>query len=131
MPGQLAQYTHRVGRTARAGRKGRSISLVGEPDRKMLKMALKQTASGSDTSGTVRHRVIPADAISGMSTKLEDLKEDVSEILKEEKEEKAMRQAEMEMKKGSNMIEHEAEIFGRPKREWFQSEKQKLAAKSE
>jgi ATP-dependent RNA helicase DDX27 len=28
MPGQLEQYTHRVGRTARAGNKGRSVPFV-------------------------------------------------------------------------------------------------------
>lgn len=41
-----------------------------------------------------------------------------------------MRQADMELKKGENMVEHEAEIFARPARTWFQSETEKLAAKS-
>jgi ATP-dependent RNA helicase DDX27 len=40
-----------------------------------------------------------------------------------------MRQADMEIKKGQNMVEHEAEIFARPARTWFQSEKEKLASK--
>ena len=31
----------------------------------------------------------------------------------------------MELKKGQNMIEHEAEIFSRPARTWFQSTKEK------
>jgi hypothetical protein len=39
-----------------------------------------------------------------------------------------LRQADMEVRKGQNMIEHEAEIFGRPARTWFQSEKEKKKA---
>ena len=39
-----------------------------------------------------------------------------------------MRKAEMELKKGQNMIEHEAEIFSRPARTWFQSNKEKQKA---
>lgn len=65
-----------------------------------------------------------------MSAKMADLKDDIADILKEEKEEKAIRQAEMEVRKGQNMVQHEEEIMGRPKRVWFQSEKEKLAAKS-
>lgn len=36
MPNSLRQYVHRVGRTARAGREGRSISFVGEGNEKKL-----------------------------------------------------------------------------------------------
>ena len=39
-----------------------------------------------------------------------------------------MRKAEMELKKGQNMIEHEAEIFSRPARTWFQTTKEKQKA---
>ncbi|KAG9101037.1 nucleolar DEAD-box protein required for synthesis of 60S ribosomal subunit [Ceratobasidium sp. 370] len=120
MPGQIEQYVHRVGRTARAGKKGRSITLVGEPDRKMLKAAIKRSEADK-----IRHRVIPADVVAKMVGKLDKLKTEVEEVLKEEKEEKMMRTAEMELKKSQNMIEHEEEIFSRPKRTWFQTEKEK------
>lgn len=42
-----------------------------------------------------------------------------------------MRQAEMELKKGQNMVEHESEIFSRPARTWFQTEKEKEKAKGQ
>ncbi|KZT44346.1 DEAD-domain-containing protein [Sistotremastrum suecicum HHB10207 ss-3] len=126
MPSQLAQYLHRVGRTARAGKKGRSVTLVGEADRKMLKAAIKHS-SGEDT---VRHRVVPPESILLCSKKLDNIKSEIEAVLAEEKEEKGLRKAEMELKKGQNMLEHEKEIFSRPARTWFQSAKEKEAAAS-
>jgi hypothetical protein len=40
-----------------------------------------------------------------------------------------LRRAEMELKKSENMIEHDAEIRGRPARTWFQSKDDKRKAK--
>lgn len=34
-------------------------------------------------------------------------------------------QAEMELRKGENMIKHQAEIYSRPARTWFQTGKEK------
>ncbi len=39
-----------------------------------------------------------------------------------------LRQAEMELKKGQNMVDHQAEIQSRPARTWFQSGKEKEKA---
>jgi ATP-dependent RNA helicase DDX27 len=37
----------------------------------------------------------------------------------------------MELKKGQNILEHGDEIYSRPARTWFQSEKEKQQAKGE
>lgn len=121
MPGQLSQYLHRVGRTARAGKRGRSVTLVGEADRKMLKAAIKHSG-GEDK---VRHRVVPPEVVESWRTQLEGLQDEIEAVLQEEKESKQMRKAEMELQKGENLLKHEAEIFSRPARTWFQSSKEK------
>ena len=41
MPNTLTHYIQRVGRTARARKKGVSVSLVGETERPLLKQVLK------------------------------------------------------------------------------------------
>jgi len=127
MPGQLAQYLHRVGRTARAGKCGRSVTLVGETDRRMLKAAIKHSA-GEDK---VRHRVVPVETVEGWAEAIKDLENEVKAVLEEEKEAKELRKAEMELSKGQNILEHEAEIFSRPARTWFQSSKEKAKATGE
>ncbi|KAH9982400.1 DEAD-domain-containing protein [Lactifluus volemus] len=121
MPAQLAQYLHRVGRTARAGRKGRSVTLVGEADRKVLKAAIKRATSEDQ----VRHRTLSPEIVAKWAKRLESLKDEIADVLREEKEEKELRQAEMEVKKGQNMLDHEAEIYSRPARTWFQSGRDK------
>ncbi|KAG6813275.1 hypothetical protein H0H92_012689 [Tricholoma furcatifolium] len=129
MPGQLAQYLHRVGRTARAGKKGRSVTLVGEGDRKMLKATIKHGA-GEDQ---VRHRIIPPEVVVKWTESVQGLKDEIAAVLRDEVEEKQasdLRKAEMELKKGENMIEYESEIYSRPARTWFQSVKEKENAQA-
>lgn len=124
MPQNYAIYQHRVGRTARAGRMGRAVTLAGENDRKLLKMAIKNA-----DKRTVKNRVIPQDVITRYRERVEGLTEGVKEVMAEEKEDKALRQAEMEMRKSANLLKHEDEIYSRPAKTWFQtSDEKKLAA---
>jgi ATP-dependent RNA helicase DDX27 len=57
------------------------------------------------------------------------MEDEIEEILKEEKEDKQLAQAEMQVRRGENIIVHEDEIKGRPRRTWFESEQEKKAAK--
>lgn len=124
MPAQLDMYLHRVGRTARAGRHGRAVTLVGEADRKLLKTVLKKS-----TSSQIKHRLVPIEVVTAFVTQLKDLKDEVDHVLEEEKEEKAIRQVEMQITKGDNLIKHRDEIMSKPKRTWFVNEKERANQK--
>jgi len=124
-PASYEIYLHRVGRTARAGRLGRAITLAGEADRKIVKTALKAVKE----SGKIVSRVLAPENIDVLGRTLEELEEEVEAVLKEEKEEKAMRIAEMEVRKGENVMRYQDEIMARPKRTWFATEKEKASAK--
>lgn len=119
-------YLHRVGRTARAGRAGRACTLAAEPDRKVVKEVVKIAKA---QNAKVVSRVIDSKLADQWAKKVEGFGEEVEAILIMEKEERAMGEAEREVLRGENRITFEAEIQGRPKRTWFESEKEKRKAK--
>ncbi|KAG5952910.1 nucleolar DEAD-box protein required for synthesis of 60S ribosomal subunit [Claviceps sorghi] len=124
-PQSLEIYVHRVGRTARAGRKGTAVTLAAETDRKVVKAAVK---AGKAQGAKIISRIIsPADA-DKLQDEIDAMEDDIKEIMQEEKEEKQLAAAEMQVKKGENLIEHEAEIKSRPRRTWFEMEHDKKKA---
>lgn len=125
-PQTLEIYVHRVGRTARAGRSGVALTLAAEPDRKVVKAAVK---AGKAQGAKIISRVIDPAEADKMQAQVDGMEEEIEEILREEKEEKQLAQMEMQVTKGENLIKHEAEIHSRPKRTWFESEKDKKKAK--
>eukprot|EP00980_Cylindrotheca_fusiformis_P029441 scaffold23476_cov125-Cylindrotheca_fusiformis.AAC.9 len=141
MPNQVETYIHRIGRTARAGRGGRSCTLIGEgrrhlmkeimkdaADKKKVNVESKQDKSKSQTA-TIRSRSIPAGVISHFVAKIYSLEEHVEEVLQAEAVARMDRVAEMEAARAQNIIEHSDEIKARPQRQWFASEKDKKMTK--
>lgn len=85
--------------------------------------------AGKAQGAKIASRVVDPAVADEWAAKAESLQEEVDEILEEEKTEKQFAQAEMQVTKGENMMKHEAEIMSRPKRTWFETEKQKKEAK--
>lgn len=125
-PQSLEIYLHRVGRTARAGRTGRACTLAAEPDRKVVKAAVKAART---QNAKIASRIIEVKDADEMQAKVDAYADEIEEILKEEKEDKLLSQAEMQVRKGENIIVHEDEIKSRPKRTWFETEADKFRAK--
>ncbi|KAK1322146.1 DEAD-box ATP-dependent RNA helicase 28 [Acorus calamus] len=124
-PQNITSYVHRVGRTARAGREGCAVTFVTENDRSLIKAIRKRANS------TLLERKVAMKSILKWSQIIEQMEEQISAIFLEEREEKALRKAEMEAMKAENMIEHKDEIYSRPKKTWFVTEKEKkLIAKT-
>lgn len=88
-------------------------------------MAIKSATAGSQ----VKNRVVPAEAIQKYKKKVDKLTPQIEEILQEEKEERALRNAEMQLQKGENMIKHSSDIYSRPARTWFKTNKEKKQPK--
>jgi ATP-dependent RNA helicase DDX27 len=139
MPAQVSNYIHRIGRTARAGRGGRSCTLIGEGRRHLMKAVMKdaaekkkQKSSGGSSrfqTGTIRSRSIPAAVVAHFVQKIQSLEPHVTEVMQAETVAKLDRLADMEATKAENLISHSSEIMARPQREWFASSQQKKMTK--
>ncbi|KAI3636217.1 hypothetical protein MIR68_005569 [Amoeboaphelidium protococcarum] len=110
MPPSYERYVHRVGRTARNNKHGKSVTLVGERERKMVKTVLKNLKPGQ----VAKQRVLPAEVVKKYREQIQSLEEKISTVLTEEKQEKQIKIAEMQLKKGENLIKHADEIAARP-----------------
>ncbi|KAH7728524.1 DEAD box protein box polypeptide 27 [Aphelenchoides avenae] len=117
MPMSMKHYVHRVGRTARAGKAGRSISLVGENDRTLLKSIVKM-----NKGHPLKQRVVAPEVISAYKEKIQVLNDSVKRIEEEEKTERAVRQAQVALEKTEEKLKSGA---GAEERVWFQSSKEK------
>lgn len=119
-------YLHRVGRTARAGRSGRSCTLAAEPDRKVVKTAVKAARS---QGAIVKQRTIDPSDADTWQNKIDEMEDEIEAVLREEKEQKVLANTERDLQKADNIVAHKEEIMARPKKTWFESEADKTAAK--
>ena len=119
-PRTLASYLHRVGRTARAGKKGTACTFMEESDRKLIKAVSKR---GSKLVA----RAVPQHVVEEFHAKVEGMSEQIKEVEYEERAEKHLQRAEMEATKAENLVEHARDIHARQAKTWFQSEREKKA----
>lgn len=115
-PNDLKTYLHRVGRTARAGNKGSSVTLVGENKRNCLKQLIKESRIRNET---LKCRVLKPIDINAFHSSIKTFYPRINAILIQEKEEKLMKVVEIEQKRLTNRLKFEQEIFSQPKRTWF------------
>ncbi|KAH8340100.1 hypothetical protein KR067_009204 [Drosophila pandora] len=115
MPITTEHYIHRVGRTARAGRAGISVSLAGEKERKIVKDIIKNAES------TIKNRIIPPEIIEKYRNKLTSLEPEIQNILEEEQAERQLAKTEQQLSKT------ERKLLGQSneRRGWFQTKKQR------
>ncbi|XP_058796893.1 probable ATP-dependent RNA helicase DDX27 [Phymastichus coffea] len=120
MPATLQHYIHRVGRTARAGRGGVSVSLAGEQERTLVKDVIKHAKN------PVKNRIIPPDIIEKYNRKLKSLEENVEKILEEERQEREIAKIENQAKRAENILK---ESDKKGERSWFQSKNERQQEK--
>lgn len=111
----------RVGRTARAGRGGVSVSLAGEQERSLVKEVIKQAKN------PIKNRIIPPDIIEKYNKKLQSLEPDVEKILQEEKSERELAKVENEANRVEKLLKVEDD---KSQRSWFQTKKEREREKS-
>lgn len=125
MPRDLTTYVHRVGRTARAGKSGLALtfSTFKGPQKQMLKQINKKA------KGSMKIRKVDEGSIEDLKVFINSNEKQIVKFLEEVIMKKKLKRAEKEIKKLDNLMKYEKQIFSRPARTWFQTEKQKKISK--
>ncbi|EGR33819.1 hypothetical protein IMG5_036350 [Ichthyophthirius multifiliis] len=120
LPTEVSRYIHRVGRTARAGKEGVSLTLGTEQELKSLKKMLKENQDSA-----MKKFSIPEDILKSYQDKIKGIEREIERVIDEEQAERQLRKAEMEMKKAENLIKFQDDILNKPKKTWFQTNQQR------
>ena len=126
MPLLTERYIHRIGRTARKGYIGESITICSEKDRSVLKKLLKK----EKINIPLNFIKIDNKDIKSVYKKILDFKSDVDNDIINENCEKEIQLAERDVEKTINIKMYENEIKSRPKKKWFESKKNKKKEKN-
>jgi len=117
----VESYIHRIGRTARAGRRGRSCTLISEHRRPIMKTVIrdaKEKMQNGNESGLIQSRTVPPNVIKYFNEKVSSLEAHIKEVIAAETVAKLDRLAEMEVQRAENIIKHHDEIKSRPVKQW-------------
>jgi ATP-dependent RNA helicase DDX27 len=104
-----------VGRTARAGASGACTTILDDHEFMIFKKQIKQVKE------KIFARKVNEKNLEVYKDKIEGLERDIQKIIDQERVEREMRLAEMEVKKAQNMIDYREQIYSRPNREWYMS----------
>ena len=115
-PTEPKRYLHRIGRTARAGQHGVSITLCNEEERKDLKKLSRKLSQNVHTF-TLQNKLVEPN----FNFILSNLDKPLKQIQCEIEQEKEMKEAMRELERSQNMIKYKEDIKNTPKKEWFQS----------
>jgi len=113
-PTEPKRYLHRIGRTARAGQHGVSITLCNEEERKDLKKLSRKLNQAMNTF-TVQNKYV--DGIFDLI--VNKLDEAVKAVQCEVEHSREMKEAVRDIERSANLIKYKDEIMSRPKKEWF------------
>ena len=114
MPSNLEQYIHRVGRTARAGRSGRSVTFATEQQRKLVREIVK------NSKNSVKSRIIPSKVIDKYASKIAKIEPDIAKVVEEENAEREIAMLENR----ANRLQNEL-VNGPKDRAWIDKSKKK------
>ncbi|KAF4693269.1 putative ATP-dependent RNA helicase ddx27 [Perkinsus olseni] len=126
LPPDVTKYVHRVGRTARAGASGTSVTMYTPGEYKEVKhIAKKCTAdvkkkkSSDPNHAKVLERTVDSEDVKAMAVKITESEDKVKQIMQEESVERELRLADVMAKKVDNMKTHRKEIDRRPRQQWI------------
>ncbi|CAD8095009.1 unnamed protein product [Paramecium primaurelia] len=119
IPYETSRYIHRVGRTARIGNQGVSVTICLKREVSQFKQMIKESKQ------KLFKLNFNLESINEIKQELKQLESKIKKIIKEEVFEKEIHQTEILAQRAQNLIQHRVEIMRKPKKEWIQSAQQK------
>lgn len=114
------RYIHRVGRTARGGNSGRSISLYAADEYSVVKRIIKKNIS-KEQREKVFERRIPVEMCATWARRLHEIANIIKQIDKEEQFEQEVFISSKKINRIENMHKFGSDIAGRPQKVWFKN----------